>query len=93
MGKRILMSCDEANHICDKNQYKESSGVERIKLIIHLAYCKACRKYSMSNHKLTDLIKKSEVAKKPEVDGVKVFDDAEKNEMKLLFEKEFSKLK
>ena len=82
MGKRILMSCDEANHICDKNQYKEASFSEKIKLIIHVIYCAACRKYSMANTKLTGLIKKSKV------DAI---EDSEKYKMKLLFEKELSK--
>ncbi|MCB0375814.1 MAG: hypothetical protein KDD04_07840 [Sinomicrobium sp.] len=92
MGKRILMNCEDANHVCDKNQYKESSGIEKIKLIIHLAYCKACRKYSISNHKLTHLIKKAEIEAQP-VPKVETIDESEKNEMKMLFEKELSKLK
>lgn len=84
MGKQVFVNCDEANHLCDKSQYKESSGLEKLKLLVHVIYCRACRKYSLSNHKLTNLIKKSDL---------ETLDEAEKNELKLLFEKEFSKLK
>jgi hypothetical protein len=55
------MACDEANHICDKGQYKEASFWEKVKLNLHLIYCKACRGYSKNNEKLTKTMKKSEV--------------------------------
>jgi hypothetical protein len=63
MSKKIniFVPCDEANHICDKGQYKEASFWEKIKLNIHLIYCKACRGYSKKNATLTKVIKKSEV--------------------------------
>ena len=34
---------------------------EKIKLNIHLIYCRACRKYSKNNATLTETIKKSDV--------------------------------
>ncbi len=52
----MFIKCNDANHICDKNQYKEASLVEKIKLTIHILYCKACRKYSTNNGKLTKLV-------------------------------------
>ena len=58
---KILIQCDEANHVCDKTQYKEASLWEKIKLNIHLIYCRACRKYTKSNSKLTKTIKESKV--------------------------------
>lgn len=58
---KILLACDEANHVCDKNQYKEASLLEKIKLNIHLIYCRACRKYSSNNGKLTNILKKSNI--------------------------------
>ncbi len=83
MGKNsIFIKCEEANHVCDKNQYKEASFSEKIKLVVHVIYCAACRKYSMSNTKLTKLVKKSEV------DAI---EDSEKYKMKALFDKELSK--
>ncbi|GAA0724661.1 hypothetical protein [Aquimarina litoralis] len=60
-GNKIFVSCEDANHICDKNQYKEASLWEKIKLNIHLIYCKACRKYSSKNTKLTKLFKDPKV--------------------------------
>ncbi len=53
------MKCENANHVCDKNQYKEASFLERVKLTIHLIYCMACRKYSVRNNKPSDAIKMS----------------------------------
>lgn len=58
MGK-FFINCDEANHLCDKSQYKETTFFEKIKLTFHLIYCKVCRNYSNNNAKLTDCIKNS----------------------------------
>ncbi|MEW7280646.1 hypothetical protein ABW636_18815 [Aquimarina sp. 2201CG1-2-11] len=60
-AKKILVSCSEANHFCDKGQYKESTFWEKVRLNIHLIYCKACRKYSSNNGKLTKLVKNPKV--------------------------------
>lgn len=57
----IFLKCEEANHSCDKNQYKEASFIELVKLNIHLIYCRACRQYTARNTKLTKLFKKSDV--------------------------------
>jgi predicted anti-sigma-YlaC factor YlaD len=56
--KKLFLPCEEANHVCDKGQYKEASFVEMIKLNLHLLYCKACRKYSSKNAKLTAILKR-----------------------------------
>ena len=58
---KIMMPCDKANHVCNKAQYKEASFCDKIKLTIHLIYCKACRKYSKKNAKLSETINKSKV--------------------------------
>jgi len=58
---KIGISCDEANHVCDKSQYKESSFWEKLKLNIHLLYCKVCREYTKNNTKLTSAITESKV--------------------------------
>ncbi len=55
------MNCKDANHICDKTQYKESSFWEKVKLNFHLLYCRACRKYTANNGKLTKVIGKSKI--------------------------------
>ncbi|MGZ0017594.1 hypothetical protein [Yeosuana sp. AK3] len=58
---RIGISCHEANHVCDKSQYKESTFWEKVKLNVHLLYCKACREYTNVNSKLTAAISDSKV--------------------------------
>ncbi len=58
---KIMIPCDEANHVCDKTQYKEANLWEMIILNIHLIYCRACRKYTKNNTKLTNIIKTSNV--------------------------------
>lgn len=50
---KVKLECHEANHICDKNQYKEAGFFEKMKLTIHLIYCRACRAYTINNTKLT----------------------------------------
>ena len=55
------MKCKDANHVCDKVQYKESSFWEKIKLSIHLLYCRACRKYTANNAKLSEVINESKI--------------------------------
>ncbi|MEP5338432.1 MAG: hypothetical protein ABJL44_06535 [Algibacter sp.] len=58
---KIFMPCSDANHVCDKSQYKEASLWEKIVLNIHLIYCAACRKYSKKNNILSNKIKESKV--------------------------------
>jgi hypothetical protein len=56
---KIFIKCEEANHTCDKTQYKEASFWGKIKLNIHLIYCAACRKYTNKNTQLTQAVSKS----------------------------------
>lgn len=78
----LKLNCQEANHVCDKNQYKEAGFWEKVKLNIHLIYCKACRKYTSKNMKLTTLINSSKVA---------VLDNTAKAKMTTTFEQELAK--
>ena len=61
----IKLECHEANHICDKNQYKEAGFWEKVRLNIHLIYCKACRKYTSRNMRLTKAVKDPKVKTMP----------------------------
>lgn len=62
MKKRFLfISCDEAKHICDKKQYGEASGWERVKLGLRLMWCQFTKSYSKDNNKLTEVLEKTEV--------------------------------
>lgn len=58
---KLLLKCDEANHVCDKAQYKNASVWEKIKLNLHIIICNKCRKYSSNNAKLTNIVKQSNV--------------------------------
>lgn len=79
---KVKVTCQEANHICDKNQYREASFWEKVRLNIHLIYCRACRKYTARNMKLTKAMKNPEV---------KTMDSAAKNDLKAQLEKEMLK--
>lgn len=79
---KVFVSCDVANHVCDKTQYNEASLWEKIKLNIHLLYCKACRKYTQNNQKLTKIVKESEV---------QCLDATAKESLKKQFETELEK--
>jgi hypothetical protein len=57
----LKLECSEANHICDKSQYKEATFWEKVRLNIHLIYCKFCRKYTARNTKLTKAINNPQV--------------------------------
>lgn len=62
MKKSILfISCEEAQHICDKSQYGEATTWERIKLGIRLSWCKVSQAYTKRNKNLTKAIEKSKI--------------------------------
>jgi hypothetical protein len=79
---KLNKRCQEANHTCDKNQYREASFWEKIKLNLHLIYCRACRKYSSRNLKLTKAMNKSKV---------EALDQTSKDQIKSAFDKELAK--
>ncbi|WP_299336024.1 glycine dehydrogenase [uncultured Psychroserpens sp.] len=81
MSNKFFIPCEEANHVCDKTQYKEASLWEKIKLNIHLIYCRACRKYTKNNTKLTKLVTKKPVS----------LEASAKESIKSVFEKELAK--
>ncbi|WP_406684828.1 hypothetical protein N1F78_03655 [Seonamhaeicola sp. MEBiC1930] len=59
--KFLFISCEEAQHICDKAQYNEASLWEKIKLNIRLSYCRLTRVYYKNNTKLTKKIAESKI--------------------------------
>ena len=56
---KFKITCNESNHICDKSQYREAPFWEKLKLNIHLLYCKFCREYTANNQKLTKTVKEA----------------------------------
>lgn len=62
MKKSLLfVSCEEAQHLCDKAQYDEASLLDKIKLNLRISWCKVTRAYYKRNIKLTEKIKESKV--------------------------------
>lgn len=56
-NENIPKSCQDASLYSDKIQYEEASFWEKLKLKMHIAYCKRCRKYNNKNTTLTHLFK------------------------------------
>lgn len=57
--KALFIDCSEAAQSCDKAQYKEASLYEKMKIHLHIFFCKPCKNYTKQNSKLTELIEKS----------------------------------
>lgn len=55
MSKKLMISCDEATTICDKNQYGEASTWDKFRLNFHLLLCKHCKAYSKQNNIITKM--------------------------------------
>lgn len=81
MSNKIFLSCEEANHTCNKTQYNDATLWEKIKLTLHLAFCSACRKYTKHNAKLTKLFKQKPIK----------LDASEKSKLQSAFDKELAK--
>jgi len=65
-GNFLFFNCSEAALCCDKSQYAEASFLEKVKLTLHLAFCKTCRRFSARNYKLTHLMEESKLKTCPE---------------------------
>jgi len=65
-GTFLFFDCSEAATCCDKSQYAEANLFEKAKLMVHLAFCKTCRKFSARNSKLTHLMEESKLKTCPE---------------------------
>ncbi len=55
----MKISCEEAATICHKSQYRESSFWDRIRLQLHVYYCKNCSQFVKKNTRLTSLCNKA----------------------------------
>ena len=75
----LFISCEEAKHICDKAQYNEATGWERVKLAIRLSWCKVTRAYSNRNKQLTKTVNDA---------NVNCMNQTEKDQLKTAFEKQ-----
>lgn len=85
MKKSILfITCQEAHHICDKNQYGEATPWEKIKLGLRLSWCKITRAYTKRNKKLTESLKENNIT---------ILKEDERSKIQSEFEKELTKHK
>ncbi|MCY2688305.1 hypothetical protein [Salinimicrobium sp. TH3] len=57
----MKLSCSEAAELCEKAEYKEVSLREKIKLKLHLYFCRMCKNYYQDNKKLSGLLKKADL--------------------------------
>jgi len=55
----LFISCEEAQHICDKAQYDEATAWEKTKLNLRLSWCRITKAYYKRNIKLTKTVKSS----------------------------------
>lgn len=78
--KTLFIDCSEAAYCCDKKQYNEASLPEKLKMLLHLVFCKKCRKYSSHNNRLTELMEKSNIKTCTE-DEKKVWKEGIKKEL------------
>ena len=78
----LFISCEEAQHICDKAQYDEAGLWEKVKLNIRLSWCRITRAYYKRNAKLTDVMNAS---------NTECLEPKEKEAMELKFKEELAK--
>lgn len=64
MFKFLKITCEEANHICNKSQYGEATFIEKLKLSWHLMICKFCSLYSKQNTTITKVCKNKAATEK-----------------------------
>lgn len=57
MSKKVMINCNEATSICNKNQYCEASFMDKVRLGLHNFLCKKCKLYSEQNAFMTKLFK------------------------------------
>ncbi|MBC8767636.1 hypothetical protein H4O18_06490 [Arenibacter sp. BSSL-BM3] len=50
-----MKTCKDVEIICTKVQYREATFVEKIKIRLHVLFCKTCKTFSKKNTKLTAL--------------------------------------
>ncbi len=57
MSKKVIINCNEASSICNKNQYCDASFMDKLRLGLHILLCKKCKLYSEQNIFMTKLFK------------------------------------
>lgn len=55
------LKCEDAASYCNKSEYQEASFSDKVKLRLHLFFCKPCKDYNHKNNKLSQLIKEADL--------------------------------
>lgn len=56
------INCNNGKLLCDKNQYKETTLWEKVKLNYYLVVCGECRAYTKNNIKLSKTLNKKNIS-------------------------------
>ena len=56
--QNLPKSCQKVAEFSDKQQYAEASFWEKLRVQVHILYCKHCHAYHHKNEELTQLLKK-----------------------------------
>lgn len=70
-----MKSCKDVEIICTKIQYNEATLLDKIKIRIHVLFCKTCQKFSKKNTELTSLCSKANIKTLPNEDKEKMKDE------------------
>ncbi|MCG2461736.1 hypothetical protein K8352_13335 [Flavobacteriaceae bacterium F89] len=70
-----MISCKEAEEICNKAQYNEATFWEKLKLWFHIFMCKICAQFTKENSKLTTLCQKADLKSLTEGEKAKMKHD------------------
>ena len=65
-SKFFFIDCSKAADCCNKSQYNEAKFFDKVRLMLHLAFCKTCRRFASKNSKLTSLMEKSRIQTCPD---------------------------
>ena len=57
MEENIPKSCREIALLSEKKQYHEASFWEKLRIKMHILYCKRCRNYETDNENLSSVLK------------------------------------
>jgi hypothetical protein len=64
----MKISCDKAAELCTMSQYDEASWWQKLKLKLHISYCKSCAKFSAKNSKFSSLCEAAKLNSLNEMD-------------------------
>lgn len=56
-----ILDCKKAEEFCDKAEYQETNIIGKLRLRLHLFFCKNCQKYHQRNKKLSSLLQKADL--------------------------------